>query len=424
MRLSRSTLIALALLIGCGLSLSPAWAGYTVTLQQVGSNVVATGSGAIDLTGLTLRFPAVLVPFVYPSAASIITGDSTRLGAEFMGTISGPANFGSGGLIYADSGTGDLAGVSLSPSLDVIFVPDGYTNDTFLSDSATYVNATFSSLGVTPGTYEWTWGTGPDQNFTLQVATSTVTVTITTADIRSDDIEVVLTPTNASGTLRLTVVSDTNGEIQLFNGPETGGSHTFRFNPQNLPVGHYDAVRATWTVNGTASQASKDIAFFVLGRYRHSQYNTPLESTCVGDPAPAYITDDNCNASSTTLISGFITQVNLNGSGRSTLFGDVVREAFCHVRGGNHRSFRQTIIRPTCEGLPLDDNTVARNPDHQYLDCGDQILIVGLGNGTGTIKTVTDECPVCPESQLDNYTTDPACSKIRDLGRFVTIRLR
>ena len=36
-------------------SVRPAQA-YTVTLQQVGSNVVATGSGAINLTGLTLQF--------------------------------------------------------------------------------------------------------------------------------------------------------------------------------------------------------------------------------------------------------------------------------------------------------------------------------------------------------------------------------
>jgi hypothetical protein len=36
------------------ISIQPAQAGYTVRLQQIGPNVVATGSGAIDLTGLTL----------------------------------------------------------------------------------------------------------------------------------------------------------------------------------------------------------------------------------------------------------------------------------------------------------------------------------------------------------------------------------
>ena len=41
-------------------SVRPAQA-YTVTLQQMGSNVVATGSGPINLTGLTLQFSAAYV---------------------------------------------------------------------------------------------------------------------------------------------------------------------------------------------------------------------------------------------------------------------------------------------------------------------------------------------------------------------------
>jgi hypothetical protein len=39
----------------------------------------------------------------------------------------------------------------------------------------TFNNATFASLGVTPGTYKRTWGTGlPNQNFTLQIGAATV----------------------------------------------------------------------------------------------------------------------------------------------------------------------------------------------------------------------------------------------------------
>jgi len=46
----------------------------------------------------------------------------------------------------------------------------GYVSDTALSSSATWLNNTFASLGLTPGTYEWTWGDGgANQNFTLVI---------------------------------------------------------------------------------------------------------------------------------------------------------------------------------------------------------------------------------------------------------------
>ena len=52
----------------------------------------------------------------------------------------------------------------------VLFVPSGYLSGNPLSGTSTYNNATFASLGVTPGTYVWSWGTGlPNQNFTLQI---------------------------------------------------------------------------------------------------------------------------------------------------------------------------------------------------------------------------------------------------------------
>jgi hypothetical protein len=43
----------LAIVLAWLLSVRPAQAGYIVTLQQVGPDVVATGSGAIDLRGLS-----------------------------------------------------------------------------------------------------------------------------------------------------------------------------------------------------------------------------------------------------------------------------------------------------------------------------------------------------------------------------------
>ncbi len=265
----------------------------------------------------------------------------------------------------------------------------------------------------------------------LSVKTSP-SVQITVADIVSDRIEVELQPTSLSGPLVLTLVGDTN--VTLFEGVQEGGTRTFSFNPDTLPEGQYREVRAAWTVLGVTARGTRPVAFRVLGTYRHSQYNTPDESACAGGPAPAFIFSSgppSCDFTETILRAMFIPRVNLNGSGRSIDFGDVVVENLCLRRENNPppgsamRSFRQEAILGACR-IGVGDTTVARTPNHPFLGCGDQVLIVGLGARPGTVKTVTDLCPGCPERQLDNYTTVPACAPpaVRDLGRFVTIRLR
>src|SRR3954447_21894027 len=67
-----------ALMFGSGLLGSPAPAGYIVTLQEVGSDVVATGGGEIELNGLFFQagirqMPAVLRPVSRLSPASTTT---------------------------------------------------------------------------------------------------------------------------------------------------------------------------------------------------------------------------------------------------------------------------------------------------------------------------------------------------------------
>ena len=148
-----STTTASLLIIG-----SSAQAGYTVTLEQVGPNVVATGSGALDLTGLIFFSPGGGRAEMQPITASLFTGPASDQPLDMYGQASGPTSFGIGGGIFANSGSGDLVGIE--GNVGFIFVPQGYVFGSPLSDSATYNSATFSSLGVTPGVYEWTWGTG------------------------------------------------------------------------------------------------------------------------------------------------------------------------------------------------------------------------------------------------------------------------
>jgi protein with PEP-CTERM/exosortase system signal len=90
----------------------------------------------------------------------------------YVGLFTGPTNFGSGtDLFSANTGAGDFVGFNKSngPVINgFLIVPRGYVSGTALSDSMTFDNATFASLGVIPGTYVWSWGTGlPNQNFTL-----------------------------------------------------------------------------------------------------------------------------------------------------------------------------------------------------------------------------------------------------------------
>ena len=149
-------------------SVQPAQA-YSVTLQQVGSNVVATGSGAINLTGLTLNPGFVGGVGIQADVAEIITGQPAPAGVDAYRGLMGPMSFGPGDFFAPNTGSGDLVGiVGNFLGAGLLFVPQAYVSGAALSNSMTFNNATFAGLGVTPGTYVWSWGTGlPNQNFTL-----------------------------------------------------------------------------------------------------------------------------------------------------------------------------------------------------------------------------------------------------------------
>ena len=156
---------------------SAAKAGYIVDLTQQGSNVVASGSGAIDLTGLSFELSFSNVAFIHPSTALIYTGPAFPdfLAVDEYTGIAGPTSFGSGDTSFPSSGSGDLVGIEIGASnVDALFVPTGYVSGDPLSDTTTYTGKTFSTLGVTPGVYKWTWGTGINQNFTLDIGTAAV----------------------------------------------------------------------------------------------------------------------------------------------------------------------------------------------------------------------------------------------------------
>jgi len=147
-----------------------AHAAFVVNLQQVGANVVGNGSGTINTAGLTPD-PDFFSGFDFGQAAIgardpfMALGPVTDTAVNVYDGISGPSNFGPGGGFTASSGSGDAVTMYFDARL---YVPSGYVSGAALSDTATWANQSFNSLGVTPGTYTWTWGSGATaDSFTL-----------------------------------------------------------------------------------------------------------------------------------------------------------------------------------------------------------------------------------------------------------------
>src|SRR5689334_21462138 len=158
-RIAGAAALGATTLIGCSLSVLLARAGYTVTFLQEGSDVVATGSGSINLAGLSFVSVRETAGLIDPRIGFVATGPAAEEQLNTYATITGSPSFGSGHGTNASSGSGDM--VTVAASTKQLGVPKGYVSGTPLSDSSTYDNQSFASLGVTPGTYAWTWGSGP-----------------------------------------------------------------------------------------------------------------------------------------------------------------------------------------------------------------------------------------------------------------------
>jgi hypothetical protein len=139
-------------------------APMTVTITEVGSNVVMSASGTVDLSGLTLVSSSA-GPFgnggLGISNATFVCGASGSSGSSYSGFTSVPSNFGSGSGLPHSSGTGQSFGVimNMAPPY-LLIVPTGYTSGANISSSQTFTGQTLSSLGLTNGTYTYTWSGG------------------------------------------------------------------------------------------------------------------------------------------------------------------------------------------------------------------------------------------------------------------------
>jgi len=143
---------------------------YTVDLQQTAPNkITATGSGSLDLAGLTFAGTSSTVDLIAGENTASNTGEyflSTGSGSydEYTGITGTAADFGGGTASEIGTGSGDFVGINTFS--DDLFVPTGYTGGT-LNSSATFTGD-FGTLRLVDGT-SFTYNLPSGDTFTIDV---------------------------------------------------------------------------------------------------------------------------------------------------------------------------------------------------------------------------------------------------------------
>jgi hypothetical protein len=148
--------------------ITPLFAGVTINLVESGSDVVMTHTGTLDITGLTLAYPnqGPIMWNVYPQNGAVQAGSSVNRDI-YSGLSVSSSSLGSGSITNATSSSGDHVYVSNG----FISLPIDFISGSSLTGSNTFTGASFTSLGVTPGTYVWSWAA---DSITLNISASAV----------------------------------------------------------------------------------------------------------------------------------------------------------------------------------------------------------------------------------------------------------
>jgi hypothetical protein len=158
----------LAFCLCLGSAISPvSRAAVTIHMQEVGSNVVATLSGAINsLPGAPTQSGGVgAFSGVRPSGSTMAFGLSKFSGVQtvqmhYYTATTYPSNFGtSTSLLQANTSTASTAMIFRNLSANNIMIDQSYVLGTAVTGTLTWNNKTFSSMGVATGSYVWGWST-------------------------------------------------------------------------------------------------------------------------------------------------------------------------------------------------------------------------------------------------------------------------
>jgi hypothetical protein len=150
-------------------SSTPPIQGLFFTIQEVGPDVVLSGTGTANLSSLNLEGTfSNFVSVIRPSTGQFSVGSGGNY-STYSGSTFNPVPFGSGFLpISADISTGNNFGIG---GFGNLVVPQGYVGGA-LNGTGTFTATTLATLGVTVpgGPYVIQWGaSGASETITFQV---------------------------------------------------------------------------------------------------------------------------------------------------------------------------------------------------------------------------------------------------------------
>ena len=164
---------------GLLLGVQSAKAVITVKATQVGADVDFTMTGSLASDSVVVQASDYSWgQGIQANPPHVIFGPGFNGTLYSLPNLTGPTSFGSGGF---DNPSGNSGTASYFTPEDAYIITTGGL-DTALSASMTFANATFSSLGVTPGTYIWSWGPSAamSDSYILQIEPTSVPDTGTT----------------------------------------------------------------------------------------------------------------------------------------------------------------------------------------------------------------------------------------------------
>ncbi len=137
-----------------------------IKITESGGDVIVSATGSLNIADLTFWQTSNTAQGIHSSSSFLEVSSGP---VDLYQSISGPASFGTGSFTFPSSGTGDRLGIRFGAAS--LAVPAGYISGTSLAGTSTFANKSFAQLGLVPGSYTWTWGSGDNaDSLTIKVA--------------------------------------------------------------------------------------------------------------------------------------------------------------------------------------------------------------------------------------------------------------